>query len=165
MLCSALAVGCICLRVDPFPAPFPEGARLRVRYEHGTSPPEPFAACGGFSGSFGTDFCGGAWTGQRTADGGFASGNERPQLATYGYSVEYHGEVGRLCRYFGDESGDEHGCQRRDVRCASSGEIVVMDEGASVIADFEGGGRVEAAWAHRPLGDAGPRPLLDAGSR
>ena len=59
MLCSALAAGCICLHVDPFPAPFPEGARLRVRYEHGTSPPEPFAACGGFSGSFGTDFCGG----------------------------------------------------------------------------------------------------------
>lgn len=49
-----------------------------------------------------------------------------------------------------EEVGDERGCMRRDVRCASSGEVVITAGGASVVADFPDGGHVEAAWLFSP---------------
>lgn len=80
-----------------------------------------------------------------------------PELSTYGYVLGFDAERGQLCREFGDEFGDEHGCTRRDVICASSGEIVITDGGASVIADFPDGGHVEAAWRFvASSSDAGP---------
>lgn len=88
-------------------------------------------------------------------DGGNATINYPPFLSTYAYLLVFQGDRGQLCREFGDEFADERGCPRRDVRCATAGEVVLTANGVSVSATFSGGERVEAAWPFRRASDAG----------
>ena len=134
---------------------FPAEAHLLVRRSPGPDV-EPFAVCSGFEGSLGPDQCGSPWSGRLFfGEEGGASVAYPPQFSTYGYILWFDGERGQLCREFGDETGDLNRCVRRDVRCASSGEVVVTEGGASVVAIFPGGGQVEAAWLFWGASDAG----------
>lgn len=152
---AVLMAGCVCRSVASTQAPpFPTEAHLAVRRSTGPDV-APFGTCSGFEGSLGGDPCSATWFGSLSGERGLASVYYPPQLSTYGYLLVFDGERAQLCREFGDELGDEHGCPRRDVRCASSGEVVITERGASVVADFPGGGHVEAAWLFWS-GDAGP---------
>ncbi|MFO0714731.1 MAG: hypothetical protein U0353_33130 [Sandaracinus sp.] len=156
---GALGAGCICIRPQTSPPPFPEQANLAVRRSSEPSP-APFGACTGFTNSFGHDgFCSGGWDASFFEDGSGAGGaNQSPQLQTYGYAFSFVGDRAQLCRYFGDELGDEHGCTRGDVRCARSGELVIHDDGGGhIVGEFEGGARIEAAFRFRFPVDAGVR--------
>ncbi len=166
-LLALFASGCVRGSGPPDPAPpcpeihgppFPEAAHLTVR--RSTEPnTTPFARCSLFPGSLGAEACEGAWSGTIFDDGtGVAGTNTHPSLATYGYILQFVGERAQLCREFGGEWPDERGCPLSDVRCATSGELVITaGGGGSLVADFDGGGRVEAAWVFRVPVDAGAR--------
>lgn len=157
------ATGCVCLDIDRDTSapPFPEAATMTVRTSDGPDV-EPFSTCVlGFAGGLGADPCGASWTGRRSGAGGSAvSGRYPPQLSSYGYHLVFDGTRAQLCREFGDEFGDERGCMRRDVQCATSGELVVTAGGASFTADFSTGAHMEGAWRFPDAtpSDAGPPP-------
>jgi hypothetical protein len=153
ILVVVLLSGCPCQSFDPFAPAFPAEAHLTVRRSTGPDV-APFSTCEGFEGSLGRDRCA-RLSGSLSGDGGRASASYPPSRATYGYALAFDAERGQLCRTFGDEFGDANGCDRRDVRCASSGEIVITEGGASVVADFPGGGHVEGAWLFPVPADAG----------
>ncbi len=119
-----------------------------------------FGSCSGFTNSLGHDgYCGTEWGASILEDGTGSGGvNQSPMLSTYGYAFSFVGDRAQLCRYYGDELGDEHGCIRGDVRCATSGELVIHDDGGGhIVGDFEGGGHIEAAFRFRFPVDAGVR--------
>lgn len=120
----------------------------------------PFGSCSGFTNPLGHDgFCGTEWSARILEDGsGFGGANQTPMFHTYGYAFAFRGEGAQLCRYFGDELGDQHGCIRADVRCARSGELVIHDDGGGfIVGEFEGGGHIEAAFRFQRPVDAGVR--------
>lgn len=150
---------CVCLEVGRHtsaPA-FPGAATMTVRTSDGADV-GPFSACTrGFERTLGTDPCGTTWHGNRPEAGGAAtSGMYPPQLSSYGYLLVFDGTRAQLCREFGDEVGDDRGCMRRDVQCATSGEVVVTAGGASFTADFSTGAHMEGAWLFPVPVDAGP---------
>lgn len=158
-LLSVAAPACICIRPQTEPPPFPQEANLVVRRSSEPSV-EPFGSCSGFANSYSDDrACFAGWSGTIFDDGsGLGGANTHPSLATYGYTFAFRGERAQLCRHFGDESGDEHGCIRGDVRCARSGELVIHDDGGGhLVGEFEGGGRIEAAFRFQLPVDAGVR--------
>jgi len=158
-LAVSLAPGCICIRPDTSLPSFEEAAHLTVRRSSEPSR-DPFGACSGFTNSFSDDrVCGTAWDARIAEDGsGHGGANQQPQLSTYGYAFSFVGDRAQLCRYFGDEQGDAHGCLRADVRCATSGELVLHDDGGGhIIGNFDGGGRIEAAFRFQFPVDAGVR--------
>ena len=161
---GAHASSCVCLEVgrNTSAPPFPGAATMTVRTSDGADV-EPFSACTPrFERTLGADPCGVSWQGSRFGDGGSAmSGMYPPQLSSYAYLLVFDGTRAQLCREFGDEFGDERGCMRRDVQCATSGELVLTEGGASFTADFSSGAHMEGAWRFPDTTPRDAGPLID----